>query len=163
MPTATVLLMASVVLGPRDALTGVWHNSTCVGSGYSELYAFFPDGSFRWQENQMDGVAPVRVRWGNWALDHDCLVLSVDSVKVWEGGHLEPAECSVGTDSMLVDFEERVIPLSPPETLTVDIARLRLDLCDENEDLPADVWGVDLDGSRFWRIASDPAEIDRML
>ncbi len=141
-------------------LPGVWHNSTCVGSGYSQLYALYPDSSFRWRESQMDGVARTRERWGRWRFEGDCLILLVDSTLVWKGGENVPAECSVGTDEMLVGFSEEILHAVPPETLEVRITDLELDTADENEDLPADLWGMDFDGARFWRIGSPGADMD---
>jgi hypothetical protein len=154
---ALTSIRPGVVEGP---IAGVWHNSTSVGSGYCELYALYPDGSFRWRENQMDGVSRIRDRWGHWSCSGDSLVLLVDSISVWEGGRLVPAECSIGTDSMLVDFTGVILRPARPESLVVRLSSLELDLMDENEDLPADLWGMDFDGSRFWRISSGDSDMD---
>lgn len=157
-PVIMLVVVASVF--DCTELPGIWHNSTCVGSGYSELYALCPDGSYRWRESQMDGEARVRERWGSWTVAGDILVLAVDSVLVWEGGNMVPSECSVGTDSMLVGFTEVVLRPVPPDTVRVTIANLRMDTADDNPDLPEDLWGMDFDGSRFWRIGVPGPDID---
>lgn len=160
-----MLLMTIAMVGMQPgadggSIAGLWHNSTCVGSGYCELWALYPDGSFRWRENQMDGVSRIRDRWGHWSCKGDSLVVLVDSVAVWEGGRLVPAECSIGTDSMLVDFAAVILRPARSETLVVRLSSPELDLMDENEDLPADLWGMDFDGSRCWRISSGDSDMD---
>ncbi|NLP05591.1 hypothetical protein GX411_06550 [Candidatus Fermentibacteria bacterium] len=158
--SAVILLAVAASVFDCSNLPGVWHNSTCVGSGYSEIYALCPDSSFRWRESQMDGMSRVREVRGTWSLAGDTLVLEADSVLVWEGGEVVPAECSIGTDSMLVGFIEAMHHPVPPDTLRVRISNLRLDTMDENSDLPDNLWGMDFEGSRFWRIGSPGPDMD---
>jgi len=152
--------LAALILaaGSPGGLEGVWHAGTCVGSGFGEFYALLPGGRFVWAENSMDGMERLRERRGTWAASEDALTLYVESTLVIEGGVMTPVTGgSTATDSEITGGEWVWLAFSPPETLEVPIDSLRLDRMEDNEDLPADLWGVDLGGVRHWRISTGTA------
>lgn len=161
MIASCIYLCAAVLVGSpgfRD-LVGLWHASECVGSGYNMLYAFLPDGAFIWRENSMDGMERLRERRGGWTVSGDTLSLSVDSVLLLEGGTMQLVDGgSAATDSEIVGGTLAWLRLEPPDTVLVHVGNFGLVLMDKNPWLPADLWGVSLDGRRYWRIRSGTRE-----
>jgi hypothetical protein len=152
--------LAALILaaGSPGGLEGLWHAGACVGSGFSELYALLPGGRFVWAENSMDGMARLRERRGTWTASEHALTLSVESTLVIQGGVITPVTAgSTATDSEITGGDWVWLEFSPPETLEVSLDSFRLDRMDDNWDLPADLWGIDLDGVRHWRISTGTA------
>ncbi len=163
MPLLAVILSLQLPHGGAPALEGLWHNSTCVGSGYCELYALLPGGVYEWHENEMDGESRLRTVWGGWELRGDTLELTADSMLVWEGGRMIAATGSVGTDSQLVDFSAVIRTPAVRDTLAVGLSDYAMDSPGGSPDLPCERPGMDIAGKRFWRIATDPDVIRGIL
>lgn len=159
-------LGTSASIGPDRTgadLDGLWHAMPFVGSGYARFYAFFPDGSFVWRENGMDGEARLRERRGSWIASGDTLLFLVESEIRWEGGTLEPATGSTGTDSELVGFTTSVIDYPFPDTLRIPFAGPLLEMAADNPDLPVDMWRIIIGGDPFWRLCGDPEVVREIL
>ena len=70
------------------AYSRLWHGSQILGSGWSERFALYNDGSFIWGANQMDGANPLRFLAGTWDVRNGILYLNAKLVIGWEGGEL---------------------------------------------------------------------------
>jgi hypothetical protein len=135
-------------------MVGVWHASDCVGSGYSDLYLFYDDGTFMYFENQMDCSNRLISLEGMWKNKSNILTLTIRKKTIWTGGKLLPVTGgSCGSDSMLVDAKEKVILLSPHETKKVTLSSVYYE-----EDLNRKT--MKFDKTRFWRIYNNPEEFE---
>ena len=143
-----------------DDLTGLWHASTSLGSGYNDAWLFFPDGSFLFCRNSMDWQDRLRAFSGTFDVFGDTLRLVITEETVEVGGYLVPSDgyTSCASDSMLSDTERVTRPVDPPLTRDMIIDGLGLETMNENPSLPADLMRLDLDGKPWWRFAADPEE-----
>jgi hypothetical protein len=66
----------------------VWHGSPVLGSGWSERFALYGDGSFIWGANEMDGETRLRYMAGTWDVKEGQLLLTVALAVGWEGGEV---------------------------------------------------------------------------
>lgn len=82
-------------------LTGFWHGSPSVGSGYSNLFLLFDDGSFVYRESSMDGSSRLRELSGRWLVEGNHLVLEADSAVFLEGGEIVEPYASWGSDYVI--------------------------------------------------------------
>jgi hypothetical protein len=82
----------------REAMTGFWHASPVVGSGYSAMYLLHPDGRFVYRPSQMDGRLRLRELSGKWWLEDGCLMAAVDSLLYAVGGEVAEPYGSWGSD-----------------------------------------------------------------
>ncbi len=148
-----------------DELTGLWQANTCIGSGLSDVWFFMPDGAFLFRTSSMNGSERLREWSGTFDVLGDTLRLTIISKIVEEGGHIElyDGSASIVTDSILVDTETVVRAVEPPETMDLIIGFLGIETMEENPDLPADLYRLDLDGTTYWRFASDPESARELL
>lgn len=155
--------LSSLTAMPAGGIAGFWHAMPMVASGYSRVYAFFDDGRFVWRESEMDGEARLRERSGNWTLEGDSLVLLVTTDLVREGGILEPATGSTGTDSELTGFAEMYYDYFVPEEVRLGAsAPLFVEPADD-PDLPVGMWRMIIGGEDYWLLSSDPGTIQLIL
>lgn len=93
-------LMNTDTLIPEQSLSlcGVWHSSPNVGSGYTDLYIFTPDGRFEFRTNQMDCTQRLESYGGVWKFNSRKLELNIDEVCFYVGGHeeLDETSCACG-------------------------------------------------------------------
>lgn len=89
--------------GPPEGtdLTGFWHGSPSVGSGYSDLFLLFDDGNFVYRENSMDGSSRLRELFGRWLVEGNHLVLEADSAVFLEGGEIVEPYASWGSEYVI--------------------------------------------------------------
>lgn len=82
----------------KEDVLGFWHSMPIVGSGYSEYYQFFEDGTFYFGHNQMDCADSIITEQGRYLLKKNKLTLNFASRNVITGGKLVPATGSCGSD-----------------------------------------------------------------
>lgn len=69
-------------------IVGVWQDSDCIGSGWSDTYQFFLDGTFIFHSNQMDCSSRLISHSGKWTSQNNTIQLTIIEKTVWEGGKL---------------------------------------------------------------------------
>ncbi|HOZ18307.1 MAG TPA: hypothetical protein PLF04_08245 [Candidatus Fermentibacter daniensis] len=148
---------------PDSGRAGLWHAMPMVASGYAEIYALLEDGTFLWRESEMDGEARLRERSGNWSIEGDSLVLLVTTDLVWEGGTLEPATGSVGTDSELTGFTGMYYDYFLPVEVRLHASAPSFEQAGANPDLPVGMWRMIIGGEEYWLLSSDPGTIQLIL
>ena len=162
------VLMGAVLLPelpalPSDGVAGLWHAMPMVASGYAEIYALYENGMFVWRESEMDGESRLRERSGNWSLEGDTLVLLVGTDLVREGGTLEPATGSVGTDSELTGFTETYYDYFVPQEVRLGVSIPELVEPEDDPDLPAGMWRMVIGDREYWLLSSDPGTMREIL
>ena len=135
---------------------GLWHGMPMVASGHARIYALLDDGRFVWRESEMDGEARLRERSGCWSMEGDTLVLRVSTDLVWEGGTMEPATGSTGTDSELVGFTGMYYDYFVPQEVRIVASAPELVQPEDDPDLPAGMWRMIIGGEDYWLLSSDP-------
>ena len=110
-----VLVLAVVAACSAEAaqvsLTGLWHEMNMVGSGFSERYAFYEDGSFIYCHSQMDGLERNLCKTGTWSVADDELQLTIETRLVLEGGEVEESD-----EGQYIDGADvRELLCDPPE------------------------------------------------
>jgi hypothetical protein len=144
-------------------LTGFWHGSASVGSGYSERYLLEDDGTFIYRENSMDGSARLEELSGSWSLDGGHLVLTADSAVFLVGG--EPVEpyASFGSDYVIENGVSTPSPIEPPLVLRLPVEGYTANYAetcgnDAYDHLTVPYMRIGTGG--FWRISSDPGSLE---
>lgn len=140
-------------------LTGFWHGSPSVGSGYSDRFLLFDDGSFVYRENSMDGSSRLRELSGDWLAEGNHLVLEADSAVVLEGGEIVEPYASWGSEYVIVGDDK-----IGKELIRFEVIRIPLDGYTSNyaesegsedfEHLTVPYMRIGI-GS-YWRIGRDP-------
>jgi hypothetical protein len=107
-------------------IPGVWHACEGVGSGYCELFQFFTNGSFVFNNNQMSCDQRLISYSGSWSIAKDMLTLNIKEKKMLVGGKLVSTngEGSCGSDSMLIDTKEKVLKVSPPGKEIIKLSKI---------------------------------------
>ena len=110
-------------------LHGVWQDSDMVGSGYTRLFLFYPDGRYLFLENQMDDVTREREHSGKWRLDHKTLILTVLQRVTLVGGKVEQGgeEAFLVTDEHLIDAEAELQQVEPAEEIRLAVEEANMD------------------------------------
>jgi len=80
---------ASINVTEND-IVGIWHASPMVAAGYNELLYFFPDNHFEFAPNQMDWSQRLLGMSGTWTIEHNRLVILIDSKRMLFGGNEIP-------------------------------------------------------------------------
>lgn len=147
-------------LPDRTGLSGFWHGNACVGSGYSERYLLFPDGSFIFRENSMDGSARLLEISGEWQMDGSHLILFADSAVYLQGGQIVEPYASVASDYLIQGGEEMQTVLDPPLTFRLPLDCYTADYStysgsEEFEHLTIPYMMIGTGG--FWRMHADPS------
>ena len=113
-----VSAVASPGMDPAE-LPGVWQDSDIVGSGYTRLFLFYPDGRYLFLESQMDETARDREHSGYWRLEENSLILTVMRrvTLVGDEATQEGMETFEVTDEWLVGTEAELQRVEPAEEL----------------------------------------------
>ena len=72
----------------EEILVGVWQNQYGVAAGLTGHYNFFPDGKFRYDYNEMDGVKKYLHTFGKWKLEENRLTLNYEKRTCVIGGEI---------------------------------------------------------------------------
>jgi hypothetical protein len=161
-----ILFAATITGGAQQAqlsksnLVGLWQDSELLAAGWSNVYQFFSDGTFRFNHNQMDCAKREVSRSGKWSLLKDkCLLLEITKREVLVGGHYEPATGSCAPDSELVDAKSEVRNISPPLELLLGIGTLQqAKPVDPESDQPK--FKMLIGGVGFWKFSDDPKKYE---
>ncbi len=147
--------------GPPEGtdLTGFWHGSPSVGSGYSDLFLLFDDGNFAYRENSMDGSRRLRELSGRWRVEGSHLVLEADSAVFLEGGEIVEPYASWGSEYVIEGAD-----IAGRKLIGMEALRLPMDGYTSNyaessgsadfEHLTVPYMRIGIDG--YWRIDRDP-------
>jgi len=148
---------------PEEAdLTGFWHGSACVGSGYSERYLLFDDGSFIYRTSSMDGSARLIELKGEWSVDGCHLVLLADTAAYLRGGRILEPFASWGSEYVIDGASSISLALIPAEVFRLPLEAYTPDYAESSGDEEFEHLTVPymwIGAGEFWRIHSDP-EID---
>src|SRR5690348_16096241 len=79
-----------------DSLVGVWQDAENVGSGYSNSYLFFKDGTYAFFASQMDCSKRLMAYHGKWKVSdvEDAIILTNEDKVILEGGKMMKADGS---------------------------------------------------------------------
>jgi hypothetical protein len=112
-----------------DSLVGVWQDAENVGSGYSNSFLFFKDGTYAFFANQMDCSKRVKAYYGTWKVsgEEDAILLTTQSKIIVEGGKMEKSDGSCASDSMLIGGKEKTVKLNPNEQVDYAISKIYTD------------------------------------
>lgn len=84
------------------SLIGVWQGIPVIGSGWSDNYQFFEDGSFNFNHNQMMCDDSVFTESGSYQLESGILTLQFQTITFLTGAELEPSSGSCASEFELV-------------------------------------------------------------
>lgn len=148
---------------PEEAdLTGFWHGSASVGSGYSERYLLFDDGSFIYRTSSMDGSARLDELSGEWSIDGCHLVLLADTMTFLRGGRIEEPYASWGSEYVIDGATSVCLELPPGEVFRLPLEAYTPNYAESSGDEEFEHLTVPymwIGYGEFWRMHSDP-EID---
>ena len=105
------------------ALRGVWQRIPEFASGWTAAYQFFSDGRFVFHSSEMDCQTRLASYSGRWSVADTLMSLVADTQTTREGGHMEEAMGSCGSDSSLEGATEETRPVTTPRTTTVYFQR----------------------------------------
>ena len=125
-----------------SVMIGVWHDMPMVGSGLSQRYHFYDDGSFVFEYSQFDETKTTLSESGKWTFINDLLSLEITEKITVVGGEKTESKGRIVI----------VIP-TPPEKKEYTVhTPLSLD----KEVSPDGYYTFDIEGIEYWRISSDP-------
>ncbi len=112
--------VADDIIKLEDEIVGLWHISPHVAAGYADRYYFFPDKTFRFAANSMDGENRNVGYKETWIIKNGNLILTITKEQVLEGGYLEQSPSSI-TGSEIVDGEIVEKDVNPVKTMEFKI------------------------------------------
>ncbi|MEZ5344741.1 MAG: hypothetical protein R2681_04205 [Pyrinomonadaceae bacterium] len=131
----------------KTELVGVWQDAPSVGSGMSDNYRFFADGTYKFNYNEMDAAKRLLSHEGKWSVAEGKLVLVIDTVVLLIGGKLVEATGSAASEFEIEGGEVIRKKIMPAEKLTLGLgAFLKEEL--HNTTTIGDV--------KYWKLSSDP-------
>ncbi len=142
-----LLLLLSALCHAQQSkeIAGVWQNSAVLGSGWSDTYLFFEDGTFRFFYSQMDCAKREVSYTGNWKLDESDLILSIIDITILEGGEMVLSTGSCGSDSTLINAVEKKLLYDPPVRSVLHKVKYHVISIDGVERKT-----ISLDGTKYW-------------
>ena len=97
----------STKFADNTSIVGVWQNQPTMGSGWSNTYLFFPDGTFKFYFSQMDCAKRDVSYSGLWNVKGDALRLTKKEKVSVVGGELKKSDGSCASDFMIVGGVEK--------------------------------------------------------
>ena len=133
-------------------LIGIWQDAPEIASGWSDTYQIFPDGTFKFNYNQMKCDKQVISFMGNWKTDDSgTLILSIDQKVIVEGGTLVP---STGSCASEYEIEGGTIKTIWPDSIEIKEFKLsQYHIDTENNDLET----IRIGDKQFWKMEKDPS------
>lgn len=130
-------------------LSGIWQNVSEMGSGWSDSYQFFNDGSFIFNYSQMVCDKRTISLAGTWTMNSASeLSLTTLSKTIVEGGKLVPA-----TGSCISEFE---IEGGETKTMTFDYSQnIQLSWIGVDKE-KSNRRVITLDNKKFWKFSDEP-------
>ena len=149
---AALLLLACALTAAGHAntpLVGVWQDAPAMGSGWSNAYQFFSNGTFVFHGSQFDGEKREVSRAGTWRVRENKLYLSVTRRTVIEGGRRKKALGSAGTEYEIVGGIRRVKKVAPPQRSVLPLSAIGKDPANKR-------LVVRFGKARYWKFGDDP-------
>lgn len=149
-----ILLFPVITLASSpDSLVGVWQDSDVLGSGWSNSFLFFKDGTYGFFPSQMDCSKRLLAYYGKWKINDDVMIITVTQRVILEGGVMEKSTGSCGSDSTLIGATEKTVKVKPKEELEYSVSKIYYDNSSGNERR-----FVYIDGMKYWYFG-DPVEL----
>ncbi|MFZ6010326.1 MAG: hypothetical protein ACOYXT_08245 [Bacteroidota bacterium] len=134
-------------------LVGIWQAIPEIASGWADTYRFWDNGEFIFHYSQMICDNRTLDYSGTWELTGtENLKLTIKSKTVLEGGKLEPAMGSCGSDYEIVGGEVKEIKLDRVEVQDIRLSVIALD------NKHVDMKTRTVDGRPFWKMDNDPTK-----
>ncbi|NLK87909.1 MAG: YARHG domain-containing protein [Clostridiaceae bacterium] len=139
-------------------MVGSWHLGAGVGAGYSDMYRFYEDGTYKYNISQMVMDERNLTHGGKWFVLDGYLYLRLEREGVLVGGELADAEHpGSATEKEIIDAEYMIRPLG-----TFKAVELKLEL--DSDMIEKDYYlGVVIGGMDFYKLSPDPEEFTRDL
>ena len=151
MSAILVSTVAARSLDETSKLVGVWQNSEGVGSGLTDQYQFYDDGTFVYNFNQMDGTKRLVSHSGFWNLHRGMLHLHTTAMAVHLGGKWVKASGSTATEYEIEGGEIFKVRLKRALKRSLKLTGPKKD----------DMYTViTIDGEKFWQLSTDPRAYD---
>ena len=109
------------------AYSRLWHGSQVLGSGWSERFALYDDGSFIWGANQMDGANRLRYLAGTWDVRNGVLYLTAKLVIGWENGEVVANDGTTSYGSAEVIMNPTVVVYQTEYALELPVSAITND------------------------------------
>ncbi len=148
-----LLISVSIYSQSQKDFVGTWQASAVLGSGWSNTYLFFEDGTFKFFYSQMDCDKREVSYSGNWKTDESDLILSIADITILEGGEMVLSTGSCGSDSTLINTVEKKLLYDPPVRSVLHNVKYHVISIDGVERKT-----ISLDGAKFWYYG-DPKEM----
>lgn len=133
-----------------ESLVGIWQDMPSLGSGWSDNYRFFEDGSFVFSHNQMNCEDSIISMGGFYKLRKKKIVLTFIVMEYISGGELVPSSGSCGSEFSLVGGEH--VSDSYNKKLKLSISKIQPD--PEFDHLVF----ILIDNVKYWKLSWDPNE-----
>lgn len=139
-------------ISPPD-LIGIWQDSPVLGSGFSDTYQFFPDGTYIFNFNQMDCAKTEIWHSGTWQVENKMLILEIKNLLKIENGELvKVTGGSCGSEFELINGYEVTIKIDPPKTSYYKLKDFQLE--DKSDEVPRKK--LEIEGTTFWQYSTNP-------
>ena len=132
----------------KRRLIGVWQDSKGVGSGLTNNYQFFENGTFRFNYNEMDGIKRLLSYSGIWNVYKSRLYVHINRMTFHIGGRWKAATGSIATEYEIVGGRAITKKISPIERLSYSLSAIELE-----EEMYTT---VRIGDTKFWKLSSDP-------
>lgn len=136
-----------------DSLIGVWQDSEVLGSGWSNSFLFFKDGTYKFFSSQMDCSKRLLSFSGKWKVNDDVMTLTVVERVIVTGGVMVISDGSCASDSTLIEGTEKTVKVKPKEKMEYSVSKIY------TESLPGlERKFIYIDAMKYWYYG-DPVEL----
>ncbi len=136
-------------------LIGFWNCGAGVAAGYSNVYRFYGDGTYKYSISQMVGDERNVTHAGKWFVMDGKLYLRIEREGVLVGGELVDAETpGIGTEKEIIDADYKVQTLD-----TIKPAVLDMDFDSDKLEDDYNSNGVLIDDLDFYKLSPDPDKL----
>ncbi len=146
-----ILLPAIICSQTSTGIKGVWQDSDVLGSGWSNSFLFYDNGSFKFFFSQMDCAKKIVSYSGKWKINSDTLRLTVKEMTTIKGGKLVASEGSCAGDSMITGGWLAKLKIDPPEKLLFPLSKVT---SEDPDGTKREV--LIIDNKKYWRFTDDP-------
>ena len=137
----------------NSSIVGVWQNQPSLGSGWSNTYLFFADGTFKFFYSQMDCAKRDVSYSGTWSVKGDELRLTKNEKVIVTGGELQKSDGSCASDFMIVGGTEKKMKVKKNKREVCSVS----DIYKDEGENPKDI--IYIDAIKFWRFSNAPDEV----
>jgi hypothetical protein len=137
----------------RADLIGIWQDYPSIGSGWSDNYQIFSNGTIKFNFNEMACEKRTISLIGNWTLtESGVLIMTINQKVILVGGKLvpgtPPSDCKYEIEGGKIE----TINLDAPEIKKLVLTDNKID--SENDSLET----MKVDNKQFWKINKNPNE-----